>query len=59
MWGSVFIYEASDVNCMVMEFDPDTYPNLRGNPYSEASRLSGPVVLNFFVFLASFVIWSY
>ena len=55
MWGSSFIYEASDVNCMVMKFDSDTNPNVGGKPYSEASRISGLMVLDVFVFLTSFV----
>ena len=59
MWGDAFYYEESDTNCMVMHFDPDAgeHPNLRGNPYSvsEASRISGLMVLNVFVLvLAAF-----
>ena len=31
MWGDAFYYEESNMNCMVMKFDPQNNPNLYGN----------------------------
>ena len=31
MWGDAFYYEESNMNCMVMQFDPEDNPNLYGN----------------------------
>ena len=65
MWGDAFYYEESDINCMVMQFDPvvGEHPNLMGNPYNKtiysgASRISGLLALNFFVASTLFGIWS-